>query len=66
MYYVQCPENHKHNPGLQQFSSHNNINILRATIVDSNSLILNGSKINFALCVLITTSPICLSAHDIN
>ena len=64
--YVQRPENHKHNPGLQQFSSHNNINILRATIVDSNSLILNGSKINFALCVLMTTSSICSSAHDVN
>ena len=47
-------------------SSHNNIDILRATIVDSNSLILNGSKINFALYVLMATSQICLSAHDIN
>ena len=64
--YVQCPENHKHNPHLQQFSSHNDINILRVTIVDSNSLILNGSKINFALCVLVATSSICSSAHDIN
>ena len=51
---------------LQDFSSYNNIDILRASIVDSNSLILNGSKINFALCVLMATSPICLSAHDIN
>ena len=63
---MQCPENHKHNPGLQHFSSHNNIDILSGTIVDSNSLILKGSKINFALCVLMAATPICLSAHDIN